>query len=112
MRAVRGPGPLLERIHTLLIAAAARLTTGQGADEYLELARLAGRLRLGGIQVRITAVVDAAEHGRMRRCLELFEDFCVVTQSVRSGIEVDVAVEPIAQVASSSDARTMSAPAR
>ncbi|HEX6388348.1 MAG TPA: hypothetical protein VFZ89_02850, partial [Solirubrobacteraceae bacterium] len=44
MRAVPGPGPLLERIHTLLIAAAARLTTGQGADEYLELARLACRL--------------------------------------------------------------------
>jgi hypothetical protein len=44
MRAVPGPGPLLERIHTLLIAAAARLTTGQAADEYLELARLACRL--------------------------------------------------------------------
>ena len=50
----------------------------------------AGRLRLGGIEVRIMPVVDAAEHGRMRRCLELFEDFCVVTQSVRSGIAVDV----------------------
>ena len=65
----------------------------------------AGRLRLGGIEVRIMPVVDAAEHGRMRRCLELFEDFCVVTQSVRSGIAVDVSVEPIAQVASSSEAR-------
>jgi len=31
----------------------------------------------------------------MQRCLELFEDFCVVTQSVRAGIAVDVAVEPI-----------------
>ena len=68
----------------------------------------AGRLRLGGIAVRITPVVDAAEHGRMRRCLELFEDFCVVTQSVRSGIAVDVSVEPIAQVASSSEARETS----
>jgi hypothetical protein len=44
----------------------------------------------------------------MRRCLELFEDFCVVTQSVRSGIAVDVSVEPIAQVASSSEARETS----
>jgi hypothetical protein len=35
------PGPLLERIHTLLVAAAARLTAGYPADEYLELARLA-----------------------------------------------------------------------
>jgi organic hydroperoxide reductase OsmC/OhrA len=68
----------------------------------------AGRLRLGGIEVRITPVVDAAEHGRMRRCLELFEDFCVVTQSVRNGIAVDVSVEPIAQVASSGEARETS----
>jgi len=68
----------------------------------------AGRLRLGDIQVRIRPVVDAAEHGRMRRCLELFEDFCVVTQSVRSGIAVDVSVEPIAQVASSSEAHATS----
>jgi organic hydroperoxide reductase OsmC/OhrA len=68
----------------------------------------AGRLRLGGIEVRITPVVDAAEHGRMRRCLELFEDFCVVTQSVRNGIAVDVSVEPIAQVASSGEAREAS----
>ncbi|MHB1833930.1 MAG: amidohydrolase family protein [Solirubrobacteraceae bacterium] len=35
------PGPLLERVHTLLIAAAARLTGGYPAEEYLELARLA-----------------------------------------------------------------------
>jgi hypothetical protein len=30
----------------------------------------------------------------MRRCLELFEDFCVVTQSVRRGIDAEVAVAP------------------
>ena len=36
---------------------------------------------------------------RMRRCLELFEDFCVVTASVRDGIAVDVAVDtPAAEV--------------
>jgi uncharacterized OsmC-like protein len=63
-----------------------------------------GRLRLGGIRVRIVPVVDAAEQGRMRRCLELFEDFCVVTQSVRNGIEVDVAVEPIGQLGLSGEA--------
>jgi uncharacterized protein len=38
------PGPLLERIHTLLVAAISRMTTGARADEYLELARLACRL--------------------------------------------------------------------
>ncbi|MGC9221596.1 MAG: amidohydrolase family protein [Solirubrobacteraceae bacterium] len=35
------PGPLLERLHTLLVAAAARLTAGYPADEYLELVELA-----------------------------------------------------------------------
>jgi predicted TIM-barrel fold metal-dependent hydrolase len=38
---VPGPGPLLERIHTLLVAASARLSAGYPAEEYLELARLA-----------------------------------------------------------------------
>lgn len=54
----------------------------------------AGRLRVRGIRVLIEPVVDDAQHDRMRRCLELFEDFCVVTQSVRSGIDVEVTVEP------------------
>lgn len=53
----------------------------------------AGRLRIGGIGVRIEPVVDESDQQRMRRCLELFEDFCVVTESVRQGIDVDVMVE-------------------
>ena len=44
MTTAPGPGPLLERVHTLLIAAAARLTGGYPADEFLELARLACEL--------------------------------------------------------------------
>ena len=35
MRSTPAPGPLLERVHTLLVAAAARLTAGYPADEYL-----------------------------------------------------------------------------
>lgn len=38
------PGPLLERLHTLLVAAIARMTTGERVNEYLELARLACQL--------------------------------------------------------------------
>ena len=53
----------------------------------------AGRLRLCAIRVLIVPVVDAADQVRMRRCLELFEDFCVVTQSVRGGIDVDVVAQ-------------------
>ena len=44
MTGAAAPGPLLERVHTLLVAAAARLTAGYPADEYLQLARMACRL--------------------------------------------------------------------
>jgi organic hydroperoxide reductase OsmC/OhrA len=55
----------------------------------------AGRLRVTGVRVRIEPVVEESQRTRMRRCLELFEDFCVVTQSVRGGIDVEVEVVPI-----------------
>jgi uncharacterized protein len=51
------PGPLLERVHTFLVAAIARMTTGQGADEYLELARLACELPPGHADVSVAASV-------------------------------------------------------
>jgi organic hydroperoxide reductase OsmC/OhrA len=50
------------------------------------------RLRVGGMDVRIevdAALVDAA---RFKRCMDLFEDFCVVTASIRDGIPVNVEV--------------------
>jgi organic hydroperoxide reductase OsmC/OhrA len=55
-----------------------------------------GRLRIGNIRVTIAPRVAPDDLPRIRRCLELFEDFCVVTQSVRGGIDVDVEVAPIA----------------
>ncbi len=53
-----------------------------------------GRLRVGALAVRIRPEVAEADAGRMRRCLDLFEDYCVVTQSVRTGLDVSVTVEP------------------
>lgn len=52
-----------------------------------------GRLRIGQLQVRIRLDVDPADRERMGRCLALFEEFCIVTQSVRSGIDVNVQVD-------------------
>jgi len=51
-----------------------------------------GRLRLGNIDVTLT--LDPGEEGRPRleRCLNLFEDYCVVTESIRHGIPVAVRV--------------------
>jgi organic hydroperoxide reductase OsmC/OhrA len=53
-----------------------------------------GRLRIGRIDVKLRPDVTAEDRARMDRCLELFEDFCIVTESVRGGIEVEVEVEP------------------
>ena len=53
-----------------------------------------GRVRIGELRVRLAPVLGPHAPERAARCLELFEDFCVVTQSVRDGIDVQVAVEP------------------
>lgn len=55
------------------------------------------RLRIGAIRVEIKPEVAEEDIPRMKRCLELFEDYCVVTQSVRGGIDVVVEVQPLAR---------------
>jgi uncharacterized OsmC-like protein len=52
-----------------------------------------GRLRIGKIEVEIDPAIEDPDEQKMRRCLEMFEDFCVVTQSVRKGIDVSVKVK-------------------
>jgi uncharacterized OsmC-like protein len=52
-----------------------------------------GRLRIGSSHVTITLGLDSAGRQRINRCTDLFEDYCVVTQSVRGGINVSVAVQ-------------------
>jgi uncharacterized OsmC-like protein len=51
-----------------------------------------GRLRLGPLKVRIEPSTSDASPARLNRCLEIFEDFCVVTESARKGLTVDVEV--------------------
>jgi uncharacterized OsmC-like protein len=53
----------------------------------------AGRLRIGGISVRIEPEVLEEDIPRMKRCLEIFEDYCIVAESVRKGIPIEVAVD-------------------
>lgn len=52
-----------------------------------------GRLRIGGMRVRLAPELAPEQRDRMGRCLDLFQDFCIVTESVREGITVDVEVE-------------------
>ena len=51
-----------------------------------------GRWRIAGLDVNITLDVVAEQTQRVDRCLSLFEDYCVVTASVRKGIPVTVVV--------------------
>ena len=51
-----------------------------------------GRLRVGAIHVDIEPKIPRQEQQNAARCLSLFEDYCVVTESVRAGIPVDVTV--------------------
>lgn len=52
----------------------------------------ANRLRVGHMAVDIQIGQRAAEVEMLERVLAQFEDFCVVTQSVRAGFPVSVAV--------------------
>jgi uncharacterized OsmC-like protein len=49
------------------------------------------RLRIGRVSVRLHPQVEDA--AKLASCAEMYEDFCVVTQSVRDGIDVEVAVD-------------------
>lgn len=51
------------------------------------------RLRIGNVEVSIHPTEPIPEEA-MDACLKTFEDFCVVTQSVREGIDVKVSVSP------------------
>lgn len=50
------------------------------------------RLRLSRIDVHIAVDIDASEPERVTRCIELFEDYCVVSASIRKGMDVNVLV--------------------
>jgi uncharacterized OsmC-like protein len=51
------------------------------------------RLRIVGVHVEIDPQVAEPDRQQALRCLDLFEDYCVVTQSIRQGIPVEVTVK-------------------
>jgi organic hydroperoxide reductase OsmC/OhrA len=55
-----------------------------------------GRLRITELRVTLTPAVSGSDQDRMQRCLDLFEDFCTVSASVRRGIPIHVDVTPSA----------------
>lgn len=53
----------------------------------------AGRLRIGGMKVRLLPKWTKETAAKAQRCLQIFEDFCVVTQAVQHGVPVEIQVE-------------------
>ena len=52
-----------------------------------------GRWRVEGIKVNMKVLVDDGAKEKLDRCKGIFEDFCIVTASVREGIKVEVKVD-------------------
>jgi organic hydroperoxide reductase OsmC/OhrA len=54
-----------------------------------------GHPRIGKVEVEIDPHVSEAVREEAARCVEVFEDLCMVTQSVREGVEVSVRVKGV-----------------
>lgn len=51
------------------------------------------RLRVGRIDVSLQMSEELSGAKKVNRCMNLFEDFCVVTDSIRNGIPIGVEVK-------------------
>lgn len=61
----------------------------------LPVRNASGRWRMPTAQVELHLAGHAADYPHLERVLETFEDFCIVTQSVRDGIDVEVTVRDV-----------------
>lgn len=63
------------------------------AESEVELYRNeANRWRIKEIRVQLSAVASDANLEALKKCQEVFEDFCIVTESIRQGIPVTLKV--------------------
>ncbi len=63
------------------------------ADVYTTVERNErGRLRITSMTIKMFPVVT--DHEKFERCREIFEDFCIVSQSVKKGIDIKLEVYP------------------
>ena len=58
-----------------------------------KIERVDKRLRVTELDVKIYPGVDEKDKEKLKKCIDIFEDYCVVTQSIRNGIDVNVDVE-------------------
>lgn len=100
--AAPNPARLLAAAIGDCLAASLQFCLGRGgaqlsdlkSDVHVELLRNEQkRLRIGRIDVTLRPRIEG-DAAALDRCASAFEDFCVVTQSVRQGIQVNVTIEP------------------
>lgn len=51
-----------------------------------------GRWRIKKIGVKLDPNVDPLHESQLKRCIDIFEQYCIATQSVRKGIDIEVEV--------------------
>ena len=51
-----------------------------------------GRWRIKEIDVEVSPEVEGGKAKQLERCVKIFEEFCIVTSSVRQGIPINVRV--------------------
>jgi uncharacterized OsmC-like protein len=85
-------GSCLSASLTFCLSRAKIPLAGLSTDVHADLVRNERRrLRVGAIKVQLhPSLADGAQD--IRGCLDTFEDFCVVTESVRNGVPVEVSV--------------------
>lgn len=60
-----------------------------------------GRLRVASIDVEIDPGISPDRASKALKCVDIFEDYCTVTESVRHGIDVHVNVKGVSRDAAS-----------
>ena len=76
----------LHKTHASVSGMSGSVTTKTAKDE-------AGRFRITGIDVHLVPAIGDSDAGRLQRCRGLCEDYCIVTNSLRKGVPIDVTVE-------------------
>ncbi len=58
-----------------------------------KIERVDGRLRITEFKADIEPAIEERDREKVEKCKEIFENYCIVTQSIRNGIDVEVNVE-------------------
>jgi len=84
----------LERSHVRTTPIRTSVTVTFGRNEK-------GRKRVAALSARIECgPLEESDRARFERCVEIFEDYCTVTGSVRQGVSVHTEVRPLEDAAS------------